>query len=285
MAGAYWHFYTANLALEKLEHKLKSNNKYNCILNHRNHYLAGVQGPDFNFYPNGNIQVSQLAHGNHPADLGRSILKLARTDKERAFAYGWLMHLTTDNITHPLVNKLILKHFPSKTINGTNPGKYPLGHHRVEWGIDLNLLQNDSIRSYLPDLEQALFPAKDLADLVNNALSDVFDFKLNPDEWHGAINSMVSYLRLFNKVWKVTGRIIDKNVLKQAAKTLGFHVFVKPVAKIAALRNPDNGAGVFIPIKPNQEDIDAVFQHAGMICPVFAEYLEEDFVNLPNDTG
>ena len=285
MAGAYWHFYTANLALEKLEHKLKSDKRYQCIVDHSEHYLAGVQGPDYNFYPNGNLEVSQLAHGNQPADLGRSMLRLARTDKERAFAYGWLMHLTTDNITHPLVNKLILKYFPAKTSNGSNPDKYPLGHHRVEWGIDVNLLQNSSIRSYLPDLEEALYPAKDITDLVSKALSDVFDFELNTNEWHKSINSMVGYLRFFDKVWMVTGRMTDKNVLKQWIKALGFHALVKPIAKTAALRNPDNGAGVFIPIKPKQEDIDSVFQHAGMVCLAFAEYLDDDFINLPNDTG
>lgn len=285
MAGAYWHFYTANLALEKLEQKLNCDDKYKCILDHREFYLAGVQGPDFNFYPKGNLQVSELAHGDQPADLGRSLLKHAQTDKERAFAYGWLMHLTTDNITHPLVNRLILKYFPEKTSNGTDFGKYPLGHHRVEWGIDINLLQNDSIRSYLPELKHALYPAKEQTDLVNKSLNELFDYDLNPDEWHSAVDSMVNYLKLFDKVWAITGRITDKNGLKQALKALGFHAFVKPIAKIAGRRNPDNGAGVFIPIKPYQEDIDTVFQHASMVCPAFAEHLEEDFVNLPNDTG
>ncbi len=285
MAGAYWHFYTANLALEKLEYKLKGNDKYKCILEYREHYLAGVQGPDFNFYPNGNIRVSQLAHGRQPADLGRSLLRYARSNQERAFAYGWLMHLTTDNITHPLVNKLILKHFPSKTINGTNPGKYPLGHHRVEWGIDVNLLQNDVIRPYLPELKDALIPAKDLSDLVNKTLNDLFAFELNSSDWNNAVDSMVNYLHLFDKVWAATGRITDKNPLKQAVKGLGYNAFVKPIAKLIGMRNPDSGAGVFIPIKPVEEDINAVFQYAGMVCPVFAEYLEEDFINLPNDTG
>jgi hypothetical protein len=96
---------------------------------------------------------------------------------------------------------------------------------------------------------------------------------------------MIKYLSFFDKVWTLTGRFQDKNLLKQAVKDISFHMVIKPIAKLFARRNPDNGAGVFIPIKPGLDDVADVLLYADKICPVFIEHLEEDFVNLPNDTG
>ncbi len=285
MAGPYWHFYTANLALERLENNLKNHSLHRCIIDHRSHFLAGVQGPDYNFYPKGNIEISNLAHGSQPADLGRCLLKLAKTDQERSFAYGWLMHLTTDNITHPLVNRLILEHFPRKTRNGTDPSVYPLGHHRVEWGIDVNLFQNSKIVPYLPDTSSTLCSAIPLASLMKNALGEIFQFDLTEEVWQNAINSMIKYQEIFHKAWLMTGRIKDRNLLKRWVKEVAFHSLVSPVAKILAWRNPENGLGVLIPIRPRPQDVEAVFECADRVCSAFDRHIQEDFSHLPNDTG
>ena len=285
MAGTYWHFYTANRAIELLEDRFAKSTKTKCILDYRSEFLAGVQGPDFNFYPGGDGEISSVAHGDQPADLGRSLLKFASTDKDRAFAYGWLMHLTTDNITHPLVNRLILNHFPRQTRNGADPKLYPLGHHRVEWGIDVDLLQTDKIVPYLPELKETLSSALELAPVMNKALNNVFDYTLTPEIWQGSIKGMIKFITLFNHAWRLTGRITDTNSFKQSLKTLGYFAVINPLAKIIALRNPENGAGVFIPIKPTKVEIQAIQEHSERVYPAFEEYIQNNFEDLPNDTG
>jgi hypothetical protein len=285
MAGAFWHFYIANRAIEALADKLEQQDRFRCILNYRSQYLAGAQGPDFNFYPGGDGAISSLAHGDRPADLGRSLLRLAANEPERAFAYGWLMHLTTDTITHPLVNRLILDHFPGKTKNGTDPKAYPLGHHRVEWGIDVALLQIETVVPYLPNLTEVLHSAIDLSPFAGKALLETFDYALIEEDWKGSISGMLKFISFFEKAWNFTGRITDDNRIRQKVKELGYYSVVNPLAKLIALRNPENGAGVFIPIRPLSSEIDAVLERAEQVLPAFEDYLESDFSQLPNDTG
>lgn len=285
MAGAFWHFYIANRASERLAKTLEQQKRFRCILDFRSQYLAGVQGPDFNFYPGGDGKISALAHGDRPADLGRALLRLAANEPERAFAYGWLMHLTTDTITHPLVNRLILDHFPGKTRNGTDPKAYPLGHHRVEWGIDVALLQTETVIPYLPRLSEVLNSALDFWPFVGKALKEVFDYSLTADDWKGSIKGMITFIAFFDKAWKITGRIPDHNRMRQGIKEACYYSLVNPLAKLIALRNPENGAGVFIPIRPLISEIQSVLERAEQVLPVFESFLETDFDQLPNDTG
>lgn len=285
MAGAYWHFYTANRVLERLRPKLEADDGLRCMITHRTLFLAGSQGPDFNFYPGGDSRLSSLSHGKRPADLGRAMLRLAKTDQERSFAFGWLMHLATDTITHPLVNWLILRYFPEKTHHGTDVNAYPLGHHRVEWGIDIGLLKDERMQSYLPDPLYVLATALEMRTLVNQAFGKIFQYPVSEEGWKGGIKGMIRYLSVFETAWRLTGRIQDKSLIRQAVKSLGFHAIVAPIAKLVARRNPENGAGVFIPISPSQRDMEEVYNHSEEVAPVFERYLDNRFKTLPNHTG
>lgn len=284
MAGAYWHFYIANLYLEKSASFLGNDKNYRCMTNHRELFLAGVQGPDFNFYPGGDGQLSSLAHGDQPSDLGRAMLKLAETEEERAFAYGWLMHLTTDNIVHPLVHQFMMEHFPRQCRNGSDYNVYPLGHHRVEWGIDSFMLQDQYFMVYLPILSEVIVNAERVTSLVDWAYREVFDYPLIDGSWASSIRSMIKYENIFEKVWHLTGRMRDPNPIKQVLKGALFHAVAAPILKLIGLKNPEGGAGVFLPIKPTPADIDTLRQYSEQVCRAFEGYLPEDFVSLPNDT-
>ncbi len=68
---------------------------------------GGAVGPDM-FYFN-NKRYSDIAHYCSPGDLARKILEMAKKDgdpKKIAFAYGWIIHVVTDSIGHPWVNRL-----------------------------------------------------------------------------------------------------------------------------------------------------------------------------------
>lgn len=285
MAGPYWHFLTANQFIENNRLALEQQQKQTVILDYRAAFLSGVQGPDLNFYPGGDGQISSLAHGDRPADLGRALLEQAETGEQQAFAYGWLMHLTTDIITHPLVNRLITDHFPKQTVQGTDPYAYPLGHHRVEWGIDVNLLQDSSVKPFMADISEVLSTVDHLHPYINEVFKKTFDFEVSEEIWTGSLEGMSKYNRIFQLAWQLSGRTQDQNLLKQGLKSAGFHLLLKPIMKIAAIRNPENGAGVFIPIQPKTEEIEEVKQHASEAGALYLEYLTDDFKRLENRTG
>ena len=93
------------------------------IENNLEAYLIGSSGPDIAYTAHyvqlGAAGVVHLetfpagteGHGDNLKEKSRSgdiivnMLKLAKTDQERAFALGWLTHYCMDNAIHPLVNK------------------------------------------------------------------------------------------------------------------------------------------------------------------------------------
>jgi Zinc dependent phospholipase C len=285
MAGAYWHFYIANRYIEESSDFLKGDDRFRCILDHKKTFLSGVQGPDLNFYPGGDGNLSQLAHGDKPSDLGRELLKLAGNDRERAYAYGWLMHLTTDNIVHPLVHQLMKEHFPRQCRNGSAQDAYPIGHHRVEWGIDTFMLQTSHFIPYLSNLSEIIACTEEFTSLVSNAFREVFQYEIAEERWKGSVKGMIKYEAIFAKTWKMTGRLKDANPLKQALKETFFHTLAAPVLKLIGLKKPEGGAGVFLPIKPRPEDVESIRKHSEQVCKAFDQYLPEEFASLPNDTG
>lgn len=285
MAGAYWHFLAATKTLDSLSNEGDFFKSITTSPELRSTFLAGVQGPDFNFYPGGDGAISKFAHGDVPADLGREMLALAETSTEKAFAYGWLMHLTTDFITHPLVNQLIVKHFPEKCQGGEGHNAYPLGHHRVEWGIDIFLLQQKPIQPHLPDLGSTLEWALPMDSLVSRAYDRVFNYKIESSSWTGAVKGMITYEALFRKIWSLSGRFQESNPLKRVLKEMGYQLLVKPVSLYMGRKSPDNGAGVFIPIQPTTEDFRQILERVEQVRELYLDFLKDDFKRLENTTN
>ena len=71
----------------------------------RNAFLHGAIAPDMGFFPGGAPLVSRLAHHARTGALCRALAAEARTDVERAFAWGWVTHVLADVAIHPLVNE------------------------------------------------------------------------------------------------------------------------------------------------------------------------------------
>ncbi|MBU2514262.1 zinc dependent phospholipase C family protein [bacterium] len=283
MAGAYWHFLAAIELIDQI-HTIKDQHQgFAAILQHKETFLAGVQGPDFNFYPGGDRKISLLSHEPNPADVGRALLNFAKTDREKAFAYGWLMHLTTDHITHPLVHTMMREHFYGKCRNGTDHSVYPLGHHRVEWGIDVFLLQEKSVYPLLPGLSEILPSALDLATFANQAFKEVYDYPFTATDWEGSIKGMIKYEEIFKVVWRLSGRFKDTNPIRQGLKDILYHLLLTPILKVAAIRTPDNGAGVFLPIKPTTADFERIRFHNERACKAFLLFIPENFAKLENN--
>jgi hypothetical protein len=278
MAAAYWHLLIGKKAIESLGHSA-------CIGRFPMVFLAGIQGPDIHFFPGGDKIFSSLAHHDRPADLGRNLLAAAETLEERAYALGWLMHLTTDVITHPLVNQMITQRFYRECRNGTDPNAYPLGHHRVEWGVDIYLLRDPAIAGGLPDLAEVLNAGRHLYAFVSRAYLYAYDSRLHEATWHGAIDGMIKYVRIFRRVWRLTGRMNTDPRGLQLIKNLFYVTVALPFFKMAALHNPQNGAGVFMPVLPGPQEIKWITACTERVHETFLDYLADDFMRLVNRTA
>ncbi|MBA4397894.1 MAG: hypothetical protein C0394_11020 [Syntrophus sp. (in: bacteria)] len=285
MAAAYWHLLIGKKAIESLEQKRLDSGHFACINNYPLVFLGGIQGPDINYFPGGDKAVSSLAHYGRPADLGRNLLSLAETHEERAYALGWLMHLTTDVITHPLVNRMILQRFSRECKNGMDPDAYPLGHHRVEWGIDVYMLRNRNIAAGLPDLDEVLNAVRHLHAFVSKAFLSSYDHRLHEKTWQGAIDGMIKYVGIFRRAWRLTGRLDEDPPGTQLLKNLFYRTVALPFFNIAALRSPQNGVGAFIPVLPGAKDVEEVLSYTEKVRQTFLDYLADDFRRLVNRTA
>jgi hypothetical protein len=95
----------------------------------RNAMLQGALAPDMGYFPWGDSGLSDLTHTARTGRVARELLRMARTDEEKAFAYGWLSHILADVEVHPLVNAEA-----ARLVSGG--GTSLIAHVRVELGAD-----------------------------------------------------------------------------------------------------------------------------------------------------
>jgi hypothetical protein len=101
--------------------------------NSRAMFLAGCMGPDMGMFPGGEPLFSNLAHYVRSGQLSRTLIQSAKSDAERAFAWGWATHVVADVLIHPLIN------IAAGDARGCGPLTYaddPGLHLSVEIGAD-----------------------------------------------------------------------------------------------------------------------------------------------------
>ena len=92
---------------------------------------AGALAPDAGYYPGADRMLSSIAHGEKAVELALALARLASSGLEKAFVLGWASHLNLDVRGHAeLVD----------VASGSRYADDPLGHTRVEWGVDCRLL-------------------------------------------------------------------------------------------------------------------------------------------------
>jgi len=92
---------------------------------------AGCLAPDAGYYPGADSRLAEAAHLVRPWQLVAALLELAASDRETAFALGWLSHALLDLRGHAgLVNPLA----------GGVYQETRLAHKEIEWGMDCWLL-------------------------------------------------------------------------------------------------------------------------------------------------
>lgn len=101
-----------------------------------NAFRQGAFGPDLGYFPGGHRFLSDLAHCVRSADLARSLLSLARTSRERAFAWGWVTHVIGDQVIHPWVGRGVGELITGRRDVFISGDRDQVSHVRVETGLD-----------------------------------------------------------------------------------------------------------------------------------------------------
>jgi len=95
---------------------------------------------DMGYYPFGKQYFSDLLHYVRSGDFVSALLSESSDISEYAFALGALAHYSSDNVGHPVVNKVVALEFPKLRAKHGNEVTYaddPKAHIRTEFGFDM----------------------------------------------------------------------------------------------------------------------------------------------------
>src|SRR5215475_2880578 len=95
---------------------------------------------DMGYYPFGKKYFSDLLHYVRTGDFVEVLFEEAHDINEYAFALGALAHYSSDNIGHPVVNKVVAIEFPKLRAKHGDEVTYaddPKAHIRTEFGFDM----------------------------------------------------------------------------------------------------------------------------------------------------
>ena len=139
MAGTFWHLTLARQAIPLVNSGWSE--EEGSLLGRA--FCAGSIAPDLGFFPGGPRAFSERAHHQDTGDFLRALGAGARDSLERAFVFGWALHLYTDIATHPWINE-----FADRTVArlGCQTSRRDLWHLRLENGIDCHFLEQPEQR-------------------------------------------------------------------------------------------------------------------------------------------
>lgn len=188
---------------------------------------GGGVGTDMFFFLKGAEGYSVLSHTVRSADLGREMLKLAKdahSDKQKAFAYGWLSHGASDIVGH-------------RDYINLKAGSDSIKHSEVEIGVDANLIDSTGSMSFT-------VPTKLVQDAYRNIYGDA---------------NVPSYNTIYDSVRLEAGAMaIEKGLIKlglfnglkktyndyQPAYTDSITYSISVINKPSILPNVDFGTGL-----------------------------------------
>lgn len=211
MAGTFTHWMVVESALDRLNTENKNQAKFREILLGYNHFvLLGAVGPDYPYLSelkNNLLKLHSWADRMHYENTGEFVkngminLKILSDEDFNvccSWLYGFVTHLLTDSIIHPVVNAIV------------GPYVFNSSEHR-----HCEMIQDTYIFKEIKNLELAYTRYTDLIkmcsdkinkDHLNQAISSFWSKTLemshpggqgkfgtiNPDEWHENFLSVIS---------------------------------------------------------------------------------------------
>jgi len=96
---------------------------------------AGAFGPDlFNYCQQS--KYNSIGHYCEAGKLAKKMLEMAKTPQEKAFAYGWMIHVASDMKGHPWVNKVVEQQRNLQPGQGEYHNGNAIRHTAIELAID-----------------------------------------------------------------------------------------------------------------------------------------------------
>lgn len=118
----------------------------------RNAFYQGSWGPDLGYFPGGHDFLSDLAHYVRSGELARILVRSARTDEERAFAWGWATHVLGDQAVHPLVGRAVHERLHGHRDGFVEAVRAKPTHVRLEVGLDARYsYRHPELRRFRPE--------------------------------------------------------------------------------------------------------------------------------------
>jgi hypothetical protein len=226
-----------------------------------NAMLHGSLGPDMGYFPGADPLLAQLAHHARTGAFCRALVGEARTDVERAFAWGWVTHVLADVAVHPLVNEAC----GERMLGERTPvwgAPAAITHLRVETGLDA------AVHARHPELAEF----RGLAALGPEVLDTVRGAHLRT---FGAAPEPEALSRAHHQVTRLLGACV--RVRAVAARAGGGCVASRAALGAAALlsRRDSHAWGLFSPLRPQAwllEEVDA-------IAGGFADWFDSHYVS------
>ena len=177
----------------------------NLILNHRNVFNLGTQGPDLFFYYGAwpwtkNYGMSKFGERMHEEKTGEFISEalkyvISSGDAEKgvltAYLCGYLCHYVLDCHTHPYI--FYKTGFVRK--DETYTPKYACYHRMFETSLDVLMLKHElgiqprEFKAY-KHIEVPLQAALTIGEMYSKVLSEVYNVNISPELVHQAIADM-----------------------------------------------------------------------------------------------
>ncbi len=126
---------------------------------------AGAMAPNAGYYLAGGDPLAEAVHIIKPVVLAETMMALAASDEEKAFALGWLAAINLDRLMYPSI------------LNALAAGPYtmkPLEHLKIQWGMECRLLESPGAEwlwTAAPRLGAGL-------DLWSKAMAQVYQAKV-----------------------------------------------------------------------------------------------------------
>lgn len=143
----------------------------------RNAFVQGSFGPDIGYFPGGDPFLSDLAHYVRAGDLTRELARSAETERERAYALGWLAHVLADQAIHPLVGEAAAELETGRRGGFLGISEDLTAHVRVEVGLDAYVSERR------PELRErrtrAVFDRRSVGFLAD-AYRRTYDLEIDP---------------------------------------------------------------------------------------------------------
>lgn len=235
-----------------------------------NAFMHGAVAPDIGFFPGGPETVSSVVHEHRSGALTRALLDGARTERQTAFAWGWLSHVLTDVLIHPLVNEAsdALVH----ARGATERADWLVAHVQVEVGMDAWCLRRQSLGRL--KLRDALAPEDH--ELVAHALAEVTGLRVGPATLAAAHRNVTRLTNLCLPFVAAVGR---------SARTERAHgsLWTPTRRLLASWIGPRAPAhGFLVPVLPGRPFMRRIGRACGALERLYQQHVVEVARHLPD---